>query len=77
MESGDIERCSIFLRNFFIGSKKCGAAGDLMMSKEGAWQALAGSRDLQSAKIPGFSKLKSRDFSGFFVAMFWTPWNAL
>ena len=31
----------------------------------GVYQALAGSResrDLQSAKIPGFSKLKSRDF---------------
>ena len=31
----------------------------------------------KSAKIPGFLKLKSRDFSGFFVTIFWTPWNAL
>ena len=40
-------------------------------------QALAGSRDFKSAKIPGFLKLKSRDFLGFFVTMFMTPWNAL
>ena len=38
---------------------------------------IPGSRDFKSAKIPGFLKLKSRDFSGFFVTMFWTPWNAL
>ena len=37
---------------------------------------IPGSRDFESAKIPGFLKLKSRDFSGFFVTIFWTPWNA-
>ena len=46
-------------------------------SRTGCGRALAGSRDFKSAKIPGFLKLKSRDFSGFFVTMFWTPWNAL
>ena len=43
-------------------------------------QALAGyqeSRDFKSAKIEGILKLKSLEFSGFFVTMFWTPWNAL
>ena len=33
--------------------------------------------DFQSAKIAVFFKLKSRDFSRFFVTVFWTPWNAL
>ena len=39
----------------------------------GVWtpgQALAGSRDFKSAKIPGFLKLKSRDFLGSIVTMF-------
>ena len=38
---------------------------------------IPGSWDFKTDKIPGFLKLKSRDFSGFFVTMFWTPCNAI
>ena len=48
-----------------------------IVTKEYEDQALAGSRDFTSTKIPGFLKLKSRDFSGSIVTMFWTPWNTL
>ena len=57
--------------------KKCAKPCKIVQNVQSCGQALAGSRDFKSAKIPGFFRLKSQNCSGFFVTMFWTPWNAL
>ena len=59
------------------GHQSAGLKQQRQRKEQGGGQALAGSRDFKSAKISGFLKLKSRDFSGFLSPCFGPPGTLL